>query len=707
MRIGFVSREVAGVRGGGIGTYVAEAGRALSDGGHEVWLFTEAPCPERMTGFARVVTIAGDGTGEFLFGEPHYAYADRVHHAIRSSGVAFDYLEFADYQAEGLIAVREHEWFDAFGDAVVAVTLHSPTHECYDANEQLHRADQVVLETIAFEDAMLREATWWNAPSEALRDRVCARLGRDPRSVEIIRYPMQLPEPAPLPAVKSLEELEFVYFGRIEPRKGVGELIEAFGRMPELKLRLIGGDTDLSPYGKSYRAWLERRAPANVTFAGAMSREDALDALGRAPVCILPSRFENWPNACIEAMGLGRVVLGGRDGGMAEMIEHGVSGFLVDGTDPSDIERVVRTELGARLEDLPSIGVAAADRIRQYSDPERYRRAIEESVATRRRAKRPAPSARDALVSIVIPFYKDRATIEAAVRSARGQSHERIEILIVDDGSPLPDAGEILDGFARADDRIRVLRKPNGGLSSARNHGIDQARGHYVVFLDADNVLRPEYVACAVHVLESRREFGFVVPRARFFDEDSGDEVGIYNPLPFVRGFALMINRFGDAGACFRRSVFTDHELRYDELLISFEDWALWMDLDRVGVRGAAVPRVLYDYRMRRDSMMQEDAWPNFRALVGLLIGRHFTTDPAERQLLWTLNQTWGRDAALWEIARAEKGRWPARYVVVDKLHGATKKIPALGRLIDAFGARLRRAFNRARTDASRRPRRD
>ena len=88
--------------------------------------------------------------------------------------------------------------------------------------------------------------------------------------------------------------------------------------------------------------------------------------------------------------------------------------------------------------------------------------------------------------------------------------------------------------------------------------------------------------------------------------------------------------------------------------------------------------------------MMQEDAWPNFRALIGLLIERHMTEDPDQRRMLWMLNQTWGRDAKEYDRVREELGRWPVRYVFVDKAYGLMKKL-GLGGVADWFGRRLRR----------------
>jgi glycosyltransferase involved in cell wall biosynthesis/GT2 family glycosyltransferase len=674
MRICFVSREVGGVRGGGIGTYVAEAGRALTAAGHEVWLLTEKDGLDgaqlralaQLEGFHRVVPIAATGRSRWFHANTRYGHAMLVHEALLGCGARFDYVEFADYHAEGLIALREQRLHRAHGDAVMAVNLHTPSYECYRWNHWLHLASEGEWETFALEDAAIRDAPYLHAPSAAMRDAVCERLGLPAESVAIVPYPMRAAPAAPLSAKSDLSAVDFLYFGRIEPRKGVTELVEAFARMPRLRLRLIGGDTPFAPLGGSYREWLQRRAPSNVTFVDALPRAALLADIRTADVCILPSRFENWPNACLEAMQAGRVVIGSRHGGMAQMIEPGVSGFLADGRDAGDIVRVIEEELAARLPCLPDIGAAASVRANTLADPRCYARTIEDLVAARRRETRlPAQPRSEPSVTVVVPFHRDAATIDRAIDSAIAQDHRELEILIVDDGSPHPDVAAILERQRRKDPRVRTLSKPNGGLASARNHGITQATGECVLFLDADNALCPDYARLAAGVLAREPSLGFVVPHVLFLRSD-GSEHGIYNPLPFRRELALLMNRFGDAGACFRRRVFADSGVHYDERFASFEDWALWLALDRAGVRGTCIPRVLYHYHERADSMLRTDGWRNLHASVGLMIADHLAVpDEATRDCWFGLLQSWGRVAQDSEV----QSRFGAGAAAIEQLN--------------------------------------
>lgn len=91
-----------------------------------------------------------------------------------------------------------------------------------------------------------------------------------------------------------------------------------------------------------------------------------------------------------------------------------------------------------------------------------------------------------ALLSVVIPVYNARRFIEETVESVMAQSYDNFEVILVDDGST-DNSGAICDALAAKYDRIRVIHKTNGGVSSARNAGIDAALGDYITFVDADD----------------------------------------------------------------------------------------------------------------------------------------------------------------------------------------------------------------------------
>lgn len=105
-------------------------------------------------------------------------------------------------------------------------------------------------------------------------------------------------------------------------------------------------------------------------------------------------------------------------------------------------------------------------------------------------------------ISVIVPVYQAEALIKDCVESVIRQTFQDWELLLIDDGSK--DASPALcDGFAASDDRIRVFHKPNGGVSSARNLGLQEARGEYIAFLDADDQFEPQALEIMRNLLES------------------------------------------------------------------------------------------------------------------------------------------------------------------------------------------------------------
>lgn len=100
---------------------------------------------------------------------------------------------------------------------------------------------------------------------------------------------------------------------------------------------------------------------------------------------------------------------------------------------------------------------------------------------------------KDILVSVVVPVYKVEQDIRKCVYSIQNQTHERLEIILVDDGSP-DNCPQICDDFAENDPRIEVIHKENGGLSDARNVALDICKGDYILFVDSDDMIHSEMI---------------------------------------------------------------------------------------------------------------------------------------------------------------------------------------------------------------------
>ena len=105
------------------------------------------------------------------------------------------------------------------------------------------------------------------------------------------------------------------------------------------------------------------------------------------------------------------------------------------------------------------------------------------------------------MISVIVSIYKVEKYLRRCVDSILNQSYTDFELLLIDDGSP-DDCPQICDEYARQDDRVRVFHKPNGGLSDARNFGIDRMKGDYVSFIDSDDYVGPDYLRILMDLIK-------------------------------------------------------------------------------------------------------------------------------------------------------------------------------------------------------------
>lgn len=124
-------------------------------------------------------------------------------------------------------------------------------------------------------------------------------------------------------------------------------------------------------------------------------------------------------------------------------------------------------------------------------------------------------------ISIIVPVYKVEAYLKKCIDSILSQTFKDLEIILVDDGSP-DECGKICDEYAEKDSRIRVIHKENGGLSSARNAGLDIAAGKYVGFVDSDDWIEPDMYEILYKITEENKaEIGVVTSKIIYSDRIS------------------------------------------------------------------------------------------------------------------------------------------------------------------------------------------
>lgn len=107
------------------------------------------------------------------------------------------------------------------------------------------------------------------------------------------------------------------------------------------------------------------------------------------------------------------------------------------------------------------------------------------------------------LISVIVPVYKVEKYIKKCIESIINQTYENLEIILVDDGSP-DNCGKICDEYAKKDKRIKVIHKENGGVSSARNLGLEKSNGQYITFIDSDDWIEEEYCEILLTTLKEQ-----------------------------------------------------------------------------------------------------------------------------------------------------------------------------------------------------------
>jgi glycosyltransferase involved in cell wall biosynthesis len=219
-------------------------------------------------------------------------------------------------------------------------------------------------------------------------------------------------------------------------------------------------------------------------------------------------------------------------------------------------------------------------------------------------------------VSIIITCYNLGAYLEEALNSALDQAYPDFEVLLIDDGSTDPETIVLLDRLPQHP-RLRVMRTANQGVAQARNGGISDTTSDYILPLDADDRILPDYLARAVPILDQRLDVGFAGCYYRAFGEHNAE----YRPDSYSLA-ALLLENTVPITSLFRRSCWEQVGGYSPEVAI--EDWDLWLSILEHGYLGVVIPEVLFEYRVRAHSRNVDNQRPQaYQRARSLLYDRH------------------------------------------------------------------------------------
>lgn len=211
------------------------------------------------------------------------------------------------------------------------------------------------------------------------------------------------------------------------------------------------------------------------------------------------------------------------------------------------------------------------------------------------------------LISVIVPVYNVEKYLGKCVDSILAQTYENLEIILVEDGTK-DGCGAICDAYAAQDPRVRVIHKENGGLSSARNAGMDIARGEYFGFVDSDDWIEPETYETLLNLAE-KYDADLVCGSRYDVAEPTGERtLGLHHEKEECISAMEMLGRVFVWDGCdsaawdklYRRHLFAD--IRYPLGMYS-EDIAIFYKLMEKANRVALCPKPLYNYLHRENSI--------------------------------------------------------------------------------------------------------
>lgn len=204
------------------------------------------------------------------------------------------------------------------------------------------------------------------------------------------------------------------------------------------------------------------------------------------------------------------------------------------------------------------------------------------------------------MVSVIIPVYNAAHYVSETIQSVLASTYADLEVVCIDDGST-DNSLQVLQQLAQTDSRIRVLHQANAGVCRARNAAIAASKGEYILPVDADNLLMPDFISQAVGVLQSQPEVKAVAPTAEFF----GERTGLWR-LPKFDLKTEAHRNILDTCALYRRSDF-DQTDGYCAEIIAREDWDFWINMLKRGGTVVRLPELGLRYRVQKGSKREKD----------------------------------------------------------------------------------------------------
>lgn len=422
------------------------------------------------------------------------------------------------------------------------------------------------------------------------------------------------------------------YLGRLERRKGILEWIDAATAVadeyPKVRFEFVGANVLGTVDGED--AAMRRipdRLKSKFIFRGQQKRSSIPQYLSGARIAVVPSRWENFPNTCVEAMCSGLPVIASREGGMVEMIEDGSTGWLANKTGIDGLADALRRALNTPPANVAEMGYQASLNIRKYCDNEkiveshlRFRRQIVDQGTNRslrlpvnlpwakrpfsdESARRTSENTSKKGLAIVVTGFNKRTSLDECLQSIELQTQKPVMVVIVDNGMDEEQTSKIIERALR--NEWRIVQKRNTDIVLAKNAGIEAVLSSGLnpigfSFLNGSEQLQPDFIAVCEPVLQQCREVGIVSCWSHY----SGSENTVWiKPCPsfphqWISNEAVsysVIHTEALREAGYFRSVMN----------LGYEDWDLFNAVMAAGWVAVTIPRILGEHKTREGSLLR------------------------------------------------------------------------------------------------------
>lgn len=210
------------------------------------------------------------------------------------------------------------------------------------------------------------------------------------------------------------------------------------------------------------------------------------------------------------------------------------------------------------------------------------------------------------LVSVIIPIYNVEKFLYKTVRSVINQDYKKIEIILVDDGSP-DGSAKIMDKLAKTDSRIICIHKENGGVSSARNAGLKIAKGEYVTFIDGDDWVEPNYVSYLLKLVENNNcEIGMNKKNFSEYNKKSGNKEYVVKAEKAIEWIYLGVIFVAVWNKIYKMSFLKDNHIIFDDKIWYGEGMLFNIDCLQYTDRIAVGERCVYHQVSNPNSAMRK-----------------------------------------------------------------------------------------------------